>query len=207
MRKIRYNIAEKKKVDYLKFGVVSVFVLVISFVFIMLGIGNLWSSDQRAQDQEVALKKAELEIEKLTKETDHLKSDVTRKKSIWRQRVKFANSLIKEKEFSVIKSLNVLEKHLPEGVFFTQFAINIEASSNIQVGLAADSLHRLIEAYDAFSKFRKTVKNEIEEEGLYKANLILNLSPSKPGKAKGNKSKVGRSKKLNDEDELRNVLK
>ena len=101
MRKIRYNIAENKRIDYLKFGIVSAFVLVISFVFIMLGISNLWSSDKRAQDQEAALKKAEREIEKLTRETDHLKTDVTTKKSLWRQRVSFANSLIRDKKFSI----------------------------------------------------------------------------------------------------------
>ena len=204
MRKIRYNIAEKKKIDYLRFGIVCGLVLVLSFVFIMLGISNLWSSDKRAQDQEAALQKAEQEIEKLTKETDHLKIDVTKKKSLWRQRVKFANSLIREKEFSIIEGLNVLEKHLPEGVFFTQFSMNIEASSNIQIGLAADSLHRLIKAYDALSEFQKTVKNEMEEEGLFKANLILNLKPRKP---KEKKNRVEKRKKLDDEDELRNVLK
>lgn len=206
MRKIKYNIAENKKIDYLKFGIVSAVVLVISFVFIMLGIGNLWSSDKRAQDQEAALKKAEREIEKLTRETDHLTTDVTKKRTLWRQRVKFANTLIKEKEFSVIEQLAILEKHLPEGVFFTDFSMNIETSSNIQVGLAADSLHRLTEAYDAFAGFRKTVKNELEEEGLFKASLILNLNPGKAGEPE-EKPKPGRRKKMNDDEELRNVLK
>ena len=206
MRKIRYNIAENKRIDYLKFGIVSAFVLVISFVFIMLGISNLWSSDKRAQDQEAALKKAEREIEKLTRETDHLKTDVTTKKSLWRQRVSFANSLIRDKKFSVIDQLDILEKHLPEGVFFTDFSMNIETSSNIQVGIAADSLHRLTEAYDAFARFRKTVKNELEEEGLFKASLILNMNP---GKAEEPKAQPipGRRKKADDDEELRNVLK
>ncbi len=206
MRKIRYNIAENKKIDYLKFGIVSALVLVISFVFIILGVGNLWSSDKRAQDQEAALLKAEGEIEKLTKETEHLKEDVKRKKSLWRRRVKFANELIKEKEFSIIDQLNILEKHLPEGVFFTGFSVNIDNSSNLKVGLAASSLHRLIEAYEAFSGFRKTVKNEIEDEGLFKAALILNLKP-RAKKVPKIKPEDEKRKKLDDEEELRNVLK
>lgn len=206
MRKIRYNIAENKKIDYLKFGIVSVVVVVLAFAFVMLGVGNLWSSDKRAQDQEEALLKAEQQIEKLTRETNHLKQDVTKKKSMWRQRVKFANTLIWEKDFSIIEQLNILEKHLPEGVFFTEFSMNIESSSNIQVGLAADSLHRLIEAYEAFAGFRKTTKDEREEDGLFKADLILNLKTRKEAKPEA-KPKTVRRKKMDDDEELRNVLK
>ncbi len=54
MWKIRYNIAENKKIDYVKFAFFSSVVVLISLLFVMLGVGNLWSSDKRVKEQKEA---------------------------------------------------------------------------------------------------------------------------------------------------------
>jgi uncharacterized protein (UPF0335 family) len=207
MRKIKYNIANNKKVDYRKFAMLSAIVLVISLLFVLLGVGNLWSSDKRAQDQANAMKKAEEEIERLTSEINQLKEDGKLKKNVWKQRVSFANELIRGKEFSTIDQMEIMEKNLPEGVFFTQFNLDIE-NPNIQVGIAADSLQRLIEAYDRFAQYRRNLKDEVEDEGLFKATLVLNLKSGSADQEKPVEAPaVDKKKELDDSKELSDALK
>lgn len=204
MRKIRYNIAENKKIDFLKFGLFSLIVVLISLVFMVLGVGNLWTSDKRARDQEEQLIKDRQEIEKLTRETVRLKKDVQNKKRDWKKRVTFANLLIKARHYSAVAKLDILEKHLPEGVFITNVVLNVDNPGVLQVNIAADSLARLIETYNSFSTYRPTIKNETEEEGLLKANLILHLKTKKKQTTTETKPKTGR--KTGTKDELESAL-
>jgi hypothetical protein len=204
MRKIRYNIAENKKINFLKFGLFSLFVVVISLVFVMLGVGNLWSSDKRARDQKEQLIKDRQEIETLTRETAQLKQDVQNKKKGWKKRVSFANLLIKGRHYSAVAKLDILEKHLPEGVFITNVILDVENPGVLQVNISADSLARLIETYNSFSKYRPTIKNETEDEGLLKADLILHLKAKK--KKTTAETKPGADKKIAAKDELESAL-
>ena len=204
MRKIRYNIAKNKKINFLKFGIFSLIVVLISLVFMMLGVSNLWTSDKRARDQEEQLIKDRQEIEKLTRETVRLKQDVQNKKKDWKKRVTFANLLIKGKHYSAVAKLDILEKHLPEGVFITNVLLNVDSPGVLQVNIAADSLTRLIETYNSFSTYRPTIKNETEEEGLLKANLILHFKTQKKQTTTETKPKTGR--KTGTKDELESAL-
>ena len=204
MRKIRYNIAKNKKINFLKFGLFSLIVVLISLVFVVLGVGNLWTSDKRARDQKEQLIKDRQEIEKLTRETARLKQDVQNKKKDWKKQVSFANLLIKARQYSTVEKLNIQEKHLPEGVFITNVALNVENPGVLQVNIAADSLARLIETYNSFSKYRPTIKNETEEEGLLKANLLLHLKAKK--KQTTEETKPEADKKTGTKDELESAL-
>ena len=207
MRKIQYNIANNKKIDYRKFAIYSAVVLVISIIFVLMGVGNLWSSDKRAQDQANAMKKAEIEIERITREISQLKEDGKLKKTVWKQRVTFANELIRGKEFSIIDQMEIMEKNLPEGVFFTLFKLDTE-NPNVQVGIAADSLQRLIEAYEKFAKYRRNLKDEVEEEGLFRATMVLNLKPNSANQMKPIENPTeGKIKEQDDSKELNDALK
>jgi len=175
MWKIRYNIAENKKIDYVKFGLFSFIVALISLLFIMLGVGNLWSSDKRVRTQKEAADRNEDRLKKLTKNVEMYQKKVRIEDSKWRKEKNFANSLIAEKVFFITKELDTLEEHLPEGVFITHMGWAVEYQSRIQVSIAAQSLPRLIETYETFSKkFNVVRKDEMEDEGLFKASLILN---------------------------------
>jgi hypothetical protein len=180
MWKIRYNIAENKKIDYMKFGLFSSIVAVISLLFIMLGVGNLWSSDKRVRVQKETANRNEERLKKLTKNVKMYQNKVIVEDSKWKKEKNFANSLIAEKVFHITKELDTLEEHLPEGVFFTHMGWDVENQSKIQVSIAAQSLPRLIETYEIFSKKYNVVrKDENEDEGLFKASLILNPGRSK----------------------------
>lgn len=179
MRKIRYNIAGNKKIDYMKFGLLSSVVVVISLLFIMLGIGNLWSSDQRVQEQKKTAEKNEKKLGELEKKIEKNKKDIKWKKSEWQKQVSFANSLIAGKNFLVVEKLEILEKQLPVGAFITDVVLDKKNPLKLQISIAAESLQRLIETYKNFSNYKLVIKNETELEGLLKANLILNLKKKK----------------------------
>ncbi len=184
MWKIRYNIAENKKIDYVKFAFFSSIVVVISLLFVMLGIGNLWSSDKRVKEQKEAAGQNESELKKLNEDTKRNEKDVKDKKKKWKEKVDFSNSLIKGKISRVTEELDTLEELLPEGVFITHMVWDVENQSKTQVNIAAQSLPRLIETYEKFSKKFNVVRtDETEDEGLFKASLILNPN-SNPKKKK-----------------------
>jgi hypothetical protein len=175
MWNIRYNIAENKKIDYVKFALLSSIAAVISLLFVMLGVGNLWSSDKRVREQKETADRNEERIKKLTENVEMYKKKVIVEDSKWRKEKNFANLLIAEKVFHVTGELDTLEELLPEGVFITHMGWDVENQSKTRVNIAAQSLPRLIETYETFSKEYNVIrKDETEEEGLFKASLILN---------------------------------
>ncbi|MCU0285114.1 MAG: hypothetical protein MUF15_01830 [Acidobacteria bacterium] len=204
MKKIRYNIADNKKIDYLKFSFYLSLAMLVSLAFIAVGIGNLWSSERNIKEQKEQAQQDRLEIEKLDQENNRREQNVTQSRKEWKTRVDFANWLIKEKQISVIDKLEILEKKLPEGVFFLQVVLDVENSSIMRIIIAADSLSRLIEAYHNFSEYQPTIQDEKEEDGLLKAGLVLhfvskNQKSAEAGKAKAEPKK---SKKIIDMEEL-----
>ncbi len=191
MRRISYNIADNKKIDYLKFTFYSSIVVVISLVFLTMGIGNLWSIDQKERRQKEQSILDRQELEKLTQENTRREEDVAKRKTDWKAQVDFANWLITEKQFSVIEKLELLEKNLPEGAFFTQVSLDVANPSQLRIGIAADSLPRLIETYHNFSAYQPEIQDEKEDEGLLKAGLVLHfkIKSQKPAAAEKPKQK------------------
>jgi hypothetical protein len=175
MRKIRYNIAENRKVDYVKFALFSSIVVGISLLFVFLGIGNLWSSDKRVREQKETVELNEKKMSQLTNDTKKYDSEIRLMSAKWRKPLAFANTLIHGKNFSVIGRLAILEEHLPEGVSVTYLSLDIDKPSQVHFNIASHTLPRLIETYKVFEKYRAVVKDETEDEGLLKAELLLNL--------------------------------
>lgn len=201
MRRINYNIADNKKIDYLKFNFYSAIVVAISLVFLALGIGNLWSIDQQERRQKEQAIQDRLELEKLTQENTRREENVAKRKIEWKAQVDFANWLINEKQFSVIEKLEILEKKLPEGAFFTQVNLDMDTPSLLRIGIAADSLPRLIETYDNFAAYQPDIQDEKEDEGLLKAGLVLhfNIKSPKPGAVEKPKQKT-KDEQLKEDD-------
>ncbi|HLP57764.1 MAG TPA: hypothetical protein VK186_03000 [Candidatus Deferrimicrobium sp.] len=202
MRKIIYNIADNKRIDYLKFGFYSSLAVLASLVFIAVGIGNLWSSDREIRLQKEQSQHDLQEIEKLNKDNQSREQNVAKLKKEWKARVDFANWLITEKQFSVIEKLELLEKKLPEGVFFVQLSLDVANPSQIRIIIAADSLSRLIEAYHNFSAYQPVIQDEKEEDGLLKAGLVLHFIPrnQKAGEPEDTKPKQKEKEKIEELD-------
>ena len=208
MRKIRYNIAKNKKVDYMQFAIFSSLVVVISLIFIMLGISNLWSSDKRVRDQKEKMAQDRLMVDELEGKVQQYETDIRNFKTRWNQKISFANALISMKTVGLTQKLSILEEHLPEGVLVTFAGFNTENPSLIQVKIAASSLQRLIETYKSFAAYRPSVKNEIEEDGMFKANLVLRLNQAAPKPVTGEKKqeKPAKNDEERDQKELEDAL-
>lgn len=201
MRKIKYNIADNKKIDYMKFSLYTILMVLISLAFIAVGIGNLWSSDKHIRQQKEQALQDRQEIESLSQENSKREENVAKRKKDWKSRVDFANWLVKEKSFSVTGKLDVLEKNLPEGVFFEEVYMEIENFSQLRIVIAANSLARLIEAYDNFSGYQPTIQDEKEEDGLLKAGLVLHFSTISQKSAESEKAKQKAKQKEEKIDE------
>lgn len=201
MRRINYNIAENKKIDNLKLTFYSGIVAVISLVFLTLGIINLWSIDQKERLRKEQAIQDRLELEKLTQENTRREENVAKRKIEWKAQVDFANWLINEKQFSLIEKLELLEKNLPEGAFFTQVNLDMENPSLLRISIAADSLPRLIETCNNFSAYQPEIQDEKEDEGLLNANLVLHLKTKgqKPAAAEKPKEQT-KEEKINEDD-------
>jgi cell division protein FtsL len=201
MKRISYNIADNKKIDKLKFTFYSAIVVMISLVFLALGIRNLWSIDQQERQQKEQAIQDRLELEKLTQENAQREEKVAKRKVEWKAQVDFSNWLINEKQFSVIGKLELLEKNLPEGAFFTQVNLDRENSSILRIGIAADSLPRLIETYHNFAAYQPEIQDEKEDEGLLKAGLVLHfkIKSQKPVAAENTKQKPKEQQQNNDD--------
>lgn len=175
MRKIRYNIAEKKKVDYVKFILFSSIVVGLSLLFIFAGIGNLWSSDKRVKQEKETAELNEKKLKQLTNDSLKYDNEIRQMSIMWQNPLAFANTLINGKHFSVIDRLDILEESLPEGVFVTFLVLDITKPSQIQLHIASHTLPKLIETYKVFEKYNKLVNKEAEDEGLLTAEILLTV--------------------------------
>lgn len=184
MRKIRYNIAENKKIDAGKFAFYSGIVLLISILFVMWGIGNLWSLDKREQEQIEKQKEDRLRVERLEEKTTQYEEQIRTAQSRWKKEVAFSNILINGKQFSVIQRLNILEKHLPEGVMITYVGVDYRKPATLHLQVAATSLEKLVESYKSFSGFSAQVKDEKEDQGMFTAAVVLTMKEFAPKKKK-----------------------
>ncbi|MCP4216544.1 MAG: hypothetical protein GY765_17975 [bacterium] len=175
MRKINYNIAENKKIDYIKFSLVSSAVVLMALLFMFLGIRNIWSSDQRIQDEKEKLRLDKLKVEELTDKVAGYKQGIKRLESKWNKRVNYINSLIDAKQFDLVKRLDIIEKHLPEGVYIQSVNMAYQKKGVITIDIAAQSLQRVMETYANFSAYKPQKSKEAEVDGLFQSRLILKL--------------------------------
>ena len=175
MKKLKYNIAENRKVDGLKFFIFSAAILLISLVFILTAMINLSKNQQIRQKDLKELDLLEQKLKEISEKSGEYEQKIKEVKSEWNSRVSLANSLIGRKKFSFIKHLDSLEKALPAGVFITNVSTSFDAKGRVSINIMSDSFPKLIEAYKSFSKFDLQVSNEAEVKGLYRANLTLNI--------------------------------
>ncbi len=174
MLNIKYNIATNKKVDYKKLAISSSAILVVSLIFVYFSIGKLWSSDSKVQEKERRLRESESRIVALNQELREYRKGIKIIKSKWQRKVNFANSLIKGKKIALVNRLDILEKLLPEGVFILYVKLDVKSKAMVQIKIAANSLPRLMDAYDNFSAYQPIIKEETEGEGgLFTAEVSL----------------------------------
>lgn len=179
MRKIKYNIADNKRIDILKFISVSVAILLIVLILIYWGIYNIKSANQTKQGRLKALNGFKVRLSDVLHKTEEYKQKIRKIKKVWQNKVNLSNSLINKKSFSFTKKLATLEELLPVGAFISVLAMKNNPSAVIQINVVSRSFASLIEVYNKFAACNLVITKESIADGAYKASLNLTISDEK----------------------------
>jgi hypothetical protein len=173
--KISYNIAKKKKINYLRFFLLTGILLVISIGFILVGVKTLSTSAKQFQNKKNELKICQEATQSKTKKNKEQKKEIEDIKKTWMRKRQFANNLVNNKTFPFLEKLDKLEELLPAGVFIKDVTLSTASGADIQFNLAAISSTKLLEAYRAFLKYNLVIQKEDLKDGLYNANMKIKL--------------------------------
>jgi len=175
INKINYNLARDKRVNIARSGLCCMFLLLLSLVFLVFGINTLSLRDKQVRTDKSKLNFYNQRLSEMAQKTAVYERDVKKIGFAWREKVRFANSLISRKVFAVQDKLNTLEELLPLGVYIKDLFIKTQPGSALQITLVADSYESLFEAYKRFSPFDPAIKSENQVEGIYHARISLNI--------------------------------
>ncbi|MCK4836150.1 MAG: hypothetical protein KAT17_05915 [Candidatus Aminicenantes bacterium] len=180
MKKIKYNIAENKKINFVRFIFFTVIVLMISVLFFLIGFNKLSSETKQMKAEKEELKILKEKLASVSDMTVDYKNKINHIKKGWNKKIKLSNSLISWKSFSVIKILNVLENRLPPEVFIAALSISNDSKSLVNADVVATSFKKLGEFYRKFSNGNLVIKKEsLGSGGMVRANLIIGLKDEK----------------------------
>ena len=177
--KIRYNIAKNKKINYLRFFLLTGVLLVISIGFILVGVKTLAASAKQFRNKKNELKICQEAKEAKTKKNKAQEKEIEKIKKKWKGKRQFANELVSNKTFPFLEKLDKIEELLPAGVFISDITLSTKSGANIQFNLAAISSNKLLEAYDVFSDYKLTITREEQRDGLYNATMKIKLVTKK----------------------------
>lgn len=177
--KIRYNIAKNKKINYLRFFLLTGVLLVISIGFILVGVKTLAASAKQFRNKKNELKICQEAIEAKTKKNKAQKKEIEKIKKKWKGKRQFANELVNNKTFPFLEKLDKIEELLPAGVFIRDITLSTKSGATIQFNLAAISSSKLLEAYNVFSDYNLIITREELRDGLYNANMKIKLVTKK----------------------------
>ena len=172
---IRYNVANRKKIHYLRFSLISAILLVLALGFAAVGILSLSMTAQRFQDKKKVLRTYEDKIREKSQKNRENKAQIDRIKNQWKKEIKFANDLIRDKTYPFLEKLDKLEGLLPAGVYISKIALETDSGSNLRFVIAAISSAKLTEAYNIFWPYHLTIPKENQAGGLFKAELQIKL--------------------------------
>jgi Tfp pilus assembly protein PilN len=173
--KIRYNIAKKKKINYLRFFLLTGILLGISIGFLLVGVKTFSTSAKQFRNKKNELKICLEAKQEKTRKNKEQEKEIENIKRKWRKKRQFANELVNNKTFPFLEKLDKLEELLPAGVFIKDISLDTEGGAYIQFNLAAISSSKLLEAYRAFLKYNLVIQREDLRDGLYNANMRIKL--------------------------------
>lgn len=177
--KIRYNIAKNKKINYLRFFLLTGILLVISIGFLLVGMKALATSAKQFRNKKNELKICQEANEAKARKNQEQKKEIEKIKQKWKSRRQFANELVNNKTFPFLEKLDKIEELLPAGVYIKNITLSVKNGADIQFNLAAISSHKLIEAFNVFSDYDLDISREDLKDGLYNASMRIKLGSIK----------------------------
>jgi hypothetical protein len=177
--KIRYNIAKNKKINYLRFFLLTGILLVISIGFIVVGVNALATSAQQFRNKKNELRICQEAKQAKSKTNKAQQKEIEKIKKKWRGKRQFANQMVNNKTFPFLEKLDKIEELLPGGVFIKDITLSTKSGANITFNMAAISSTKLLEAYKVFSDYNLTISKEDLRDGLYNATMKIKLVTKK----------------------------
>lgn len=179
MKNLNYNIAENKKVDMGKFAMLSGVFIVVSLLFFLLAGNTLWKNRQERRKDLQELGQIKDKLDQIQQKSQEYNRDIAEIQTQWKKQVRFANTLVEKKTFSLVERLDILENSLPAGVNLQRLTLGSGNKSHIQITVIAQTFSKLVEAYKSFARYNLNVKNEVEAEGSYRANMTIFIENEK----------------------------
>ena len=119
MRRIKYNFADNKKIDLIKFCFISIVLLLVVSFLIYYGIYKIKSANQTKQNKLEEMNGFKVRLSDVIQKTQEYNRKIKRIKKVWQSKVNLSNNLINKKSFSFTRKLDELEKLLPIGAFIS----------------------------------------------------------------------------------------
>lgn len=179
MKKIKYNIADNKKIDHVKLISLSAVMILIALSLIYWGIDNIKSANQKKQNKLDELNGFKVRLSDVLQKTEEYNQKIRKIKKIWQSKVNLSNTLISKKSFSFTGKLDTLENLLPTGAFISTMTIKNSPKVPVQIHVVSRSFPNLVEVYKKFASFNLVITRESISDRSYKANLNITLSDEK----------------------------
>jgi len=174
--KIRYNIANNKKIDYLRFGGITLLLIVFSILFVWIGVNQLALSALDFQREKNELAGYKDKIEQINQREAEQNKAVDLIKAKWGGKRTFLNQLIDSRLYPYIGKLDKLESLLPAGVFVKRIQLSVRSGDTVNVTIGAVSAQKLLQAYKVFLAHDLVISNETEAQGVFQAVISLTLN-------------------------------
>lgn len=179
MKKIRYNIANKKKVDFKRLTFIISVILLISFYFIFTSVRNYEKINKKLYEQVEKKSYYENELKKIGKRTVEINGKVDQIRKVWKRKADFINSIIDHKSFSFLDRFDFFEKKLPAMVMINEISIDSKLKGELKISVTAYSAEKLYEFYTELLKSGLEILSESESDGVFKARLKIKIKNEK----------------------------
>lgn len=176
MNKIKYNISKDKRINYNQFALYCLVLVVVSALFLIIGINNLSVKDKKLQEEKEQQEMYRTKMDEMKEKTGNYNREIKILSRKWRGQVRFSNSLIANKTVNIIGKLDLIEELLPVGVYINSVLLRADAGSRIIVTVVADSFNNLFEVYKNFSKYDPIIEKETVDEGIHSSKINLKLT-------------------------------
>ena len=175
MWKLKYNVAPERRIDVARLARRIAPLVILAVIFLGVGWNILANKSDEKRDKLDELSRIRQRLEVMERdgaETSRLISELKKK---WKREVTFANRLIDLKAFSIISRLDILEKIMPAGLSIQSLKIKNSRRSELELKIQARSFPKLVEMYRHLRQYNLEIKNESEADGLYQANLTVEI--------------------------------
>ncbi|MEN8152736.1 MAG: hypothetical protein ABFR75_01825 [Acidobacteriota bacterium] len=175
MRKIKYNIADKKKANMAWLTFIITVLFIISIFFVLTSVRNFRNVNRKLYNKVEKKKYYENEMIVIRKKTDEINRNVIQIKSKWKRKVDFINNMINYKKFSYLERLSFLERILPDMVKINNISMESKLKGELVIAVTAYSNDKLYEFYKELLSSGLVILNETESEGVFKARLKIKI--------------------------------